>query len=79
MQKESIFGSDVRIFRPERFLEASGDKRVAMERAMDIVFGGDRWVCAGKLVAMMELNKTFFEVSFSYNMAALEGAWWILR
>jgi hypothetical protein len=33
-----------------------------MERAMDILFGGGRWTCAGKMVALAELSKTAFEV-----------------
>ncbi|KAI1140290.1 cytochrome P450 [Hypoxylon sp. FL0543] len=62
MRTESIFGDDVDTFRPERFLECDEEKKAEMERAMDIVFGNGRWVCAGKPIAFMELNKVFFEV-----------------
>lgn len=60
---ESVFGPDVDVFRPERFLECDEEKRLYMERALDITFGGGRWMCAGKTTAKMELNKIFFEVS----------------
>ncbi|KAI1380990.1 cytochrome P450 [Hypoxylon crocopeplum] len=59
---EGIFGEDVDVFRPERFLECDKEKKVEMERAIDTVFGGGRWMCAGKPVAFMELNKIFFEL-----------------
>ena len=61
----SIFGRDVDIFRPERFLEPECDdgKRAYRLRSLDIVFGGGRWTCSGKQVALYELNKTVFEVS----------------
>ena len=66
-RKESIFGKDVDIFRPERFLECSEAQKIEMERTLDMAFGGGRWMCAGKVVALMELNKVFFEVCHSYN------------
>ncbi|KAI0896498.1 cytochrome P450 [Annulohypoxylon nitens] len=59
---ESIFGEDIDTFRPERFLECDEDEKVKMEFAIDIIFGGGRWVCAGKPIAFMELNKIFFEL-----------------
>lgn len=64
MRNEAIFGRDVDVFRPERFLDAPAAKRREMERAMDVVFGGGRWMCPGKALAWMEVNKLVFEVSF---------------
>lgn len=59
-----IFGSDVDVFRPERWLEAEADpaRKALMTRAVDLNFGYGRWVCIGKHIAMMELNKIFVEV-----------------
>ncbi|KAI1090987.1 cytochrome P450 [Rostrohypoxylon terebratum] len=59
---ESIFGEDVDTFRPERFLECGEENKAKMEFAIEIIFGGGRWMCAGKPIAFMELNKIFFEV-----------------
>lgn len=59
-----VFGSDVDVFRPERWLEAEADptRKALMTRAVDLNFGYGRWVCIGKHIAMMELNKIFVEV-----------------
>lgn len=64
MRRKEIFGEDVEIFRPERWLECSDAQRLQMDRTIDIHFGGGRWMCAGKQVALTELNKVYFEVSF---------------
>lgn len=59
-----VFGSDVDVFRPERWLEAEADptRKALMTRAVDLNFGYGRWVCIGKHIATMELNKIFVEV-----------------
>lgn len=60
------FGSDADLFRPERWMEASGAERAEMERQVETAFGHGRWMCAGKPIAFMELFKTFFEVSLAF-------------
>ncbi|KAI1418553.1 cytochrome P450 [Hypoxylon sp. FL1857] len=74
---ESIFGDDVDTFRPERFLECDEEKKAEMERAIDIVFGNGRWMCAGKPIAFMELNKVFFELLrvFDFQLIYPTRAW----
>lgn len=62
LMRNRIFGDDVHLFRPERFTEASDDRRAEMYRTTELVFGSGRWQCAGKSLAFMELNKVFFEV-----------------
>jgi len=54
----SVFSGDIDIFRPERFLEPECDAemRAYRLRSLDIVFGGGRWACSGKQVALYELN-----------------------
>lgn len=59
----AVFGDDAEIFRPERWLEASAEKAREMTAVVELVFGHGRWMCAGKSVAFMELNKIFVEVS----------------
>ena len=65
VRSTALFGADADIFRPERFLEADEVARAEMERNVELVFGYGRWMCAGKPVAFMELNKIFFKVSCS--------------
>ncbi|OTB08897.1 hypothetical protein M426DRAFT_316923 [Hypoxylon sp. CI-4A] len=62
MRSKDLFGADADVFRPERFMEADEETRVEMERNTELVFGYGRWMCAGKPVAFMELNKIFFEL-----------------
>lgn len=65
MQRSAaIFGDDVSIFRPERWLEASPEKSREMTTVVEMVFGHGRWMCAGKAVAFIELNKIFVEVRY---------------
>ncbi|KAH6651703.1 pisatin demethylase [Truncatella angustata] len=56
------FGVDAGIFRPERFTEASEEHREHMKKTIELCFGHGRFMCAGKPVAFMELNKAFFEL-----------------
>ncbi|RYP06738.1 hypothetical protein DL764_002990 [Monosporascus ibericus] len=64
MRNKQIFGDDAELFRPERWLNIDPQERAAMERTVELVFGYGRWVCAGKVVVFMELNKFYFEVRF---------------
>ncbi|KAH8878956.1 cytochrome P450 [Thozetella sp. PMI_491] len=73
-RKESIFGADADVFRPERFLECSEEKRLEMDRALDITFGGGRWMCAGKSIAMMELSKVLFELLRAFEFQLIDPA-----
>lgn len=74
MQRSAeLFGSDAHLFRPERWLEASEAKKGEMERQLDMMFGSGRWMCAGKPIALMELFKTFFEVSLEYLYISTHG------
>jgi len=70
----SVFGQDVDIFRPERFLEPECDaeKRSYRLKSLDIVFGGGRWMCAGKQVALFELNKVLFELMRMFDIQVVD-------
>lgn len=65
MRSPHYWGHDPDVFRPERFLEVDEKVRMSMERNVDMVFGYGRYGCAGKPLAIMELNKIYFEVSLS--------------
>ncbi|KAI1382433.1 BcABA1, cytochrome P450 monooxygenase [Hypoxylon crocopeplum] len=67
MRSTELFGADADLFRPERFMEADEATRAEMERNAELVFGYGRWMCAGKPVAFMELNKIFFELMREFD------------
>ena len=57
------FGADVDVFRPERWLEAEGERLARMVSTVDMVFHYGKYQCLGKPVALMDFNKVFVEVS----------------
>jgi cytochrome P450 len=65
---KKVFGEDAKVFRPERWLEASAEQLRVMEMA-HIGFGRGRRVCIGQHIAVMEMKKVIpamlmnFEVS----------------
>jgi len=60
---KAMYGADADIFRPARWLEASGEKLKAMEMSVELVFETGKYGCLGKTIAFLELNKVFAEVS----------------
>jgi cytochrome P450 len=58
-----VFGEDSMVFRPERWLEAQGEDLEKMERSLGLLWGYGKYACLGKNIALMELNKCYFEVS----------------
>lgn len=62
LRHKPTFGDDAYLFRPERWLEAGPDRKLEMERHVELLFGYGRYMCAGKTVAFFELNKAYFEV-----------------
>ena len=69
-RKKAVFGQDVDVFRPERWVDADAGTKEKYMRTTEIIFGAGRFVCLGKTIAMMELGKTLVEVSF------LPGRFW---
>jgi cytochrome P450 len=63
-RERAFWGEDAEWFRPERWLEEGDAERlVQMNRRVDLVFGSGQFVCVGRGVAMVELNKVLAEVS----------------
>ncbi|KAK7927262.1 hypothetical protein PG985_004260 [Apiospora marii] len=77
MQRADVFGRDARLFRPERFLECDEETRREMIRTVELNFGFGRWQCAGKNLAMIELNKIFFELlrAFDFQVVNPSKPW----
>lgn len=69
LRSKALFGADADMFRPERFLEVDEVARAKMQRDVELTFGYGRWMCAGKPIALMELNKVYFEVSTRYAIS----------
>ena len=65
MRHEGTFGEDAEMSRPERWLDIPVNKWRVMEQTVLMDFAsGSRWECLGKTIAMIELNKTYVEVSY---------------
>ncbi|PKS13186.1 hypothetical protein jhhlp_000531 [Lomentospora prolificans] len=64
---KEIFGADVEVFRPERWLEAGEEQLRTMNNTVDLVFHSGRYQCLGKSVALMEFNKIFVELLRRYD------------
>jgi cytochrome P450 len=58
-----VYGHDSMAFRPERWLEAEGEQLERMEKSLALNWGYGKFSCLGKGIAMLELNKVFFEVN----------------
>jgi cytochrome P450 len=52
----SLWGADVDVYRPERWLEASGEQRVKMNRA-NLLFSTGKRMCLGLNIAWLEMRK----------------------
>ncbi|KAI1130051.1 cytochrome P450 [Nemania abortiva] len=76
MRSKEIFGNDAEIFRPERFL-GDGENVREMVKVVDLAFGGGRFMCLGKSLAVIELNKIFIELlrNFDFQIATPEKPW----
>jgi cytochrome P450 len=62
-RSKQVYGDDSEIFRPERWLEAKGEKLEKMEKSLGLIWGYGKFSCLGKHIALLQLNKIFFEVS----------------
>ncbi|KAE9370992.1 cytochrome P450 [Stipitochalara longipes BDJ] len=65
------YGEDVDMFRPERWLEATGETLQKMDRSQETVFGSGRYGCLGKSVAFVELNKVFVQLLRNFDFAII--------
>lgn len=73
MRQSAIFGGDVDMFRPERWLarDSSADEQARLAQMNDTVglcFGYGRFSCLGRGVATLELNKVLIETLLRYEL-----------
>lgn len=78
LRRKDVFGVDSDVFRPERWLEASPEDLQEMETVSELVWGYGKYMCLGKSVALIELNKIFVEVSLHCGaiLTSLNLQWW---
>ncbi|KAI0426829.1 cytochrome P450 [Xylaria sp. FL1042] len=76
MRCQEVFGEDADSFRPERWLDG-GPNLAYMSKVVDFAFGGGRFTCLGKPVAIIEMNKVFIELfrRFDFQTAKPEKPW----
>ena len=67
-----VYGEDSMIFRPERWLAAEGKKLARMESSLGLIWGYGKYSCLGKHIALLELNKVLFEVSWTAIWSCIE-------
>ncbi|KAG8160751.1 hypothetical protein KVR01_009015 [Diaporthe batatas] len=77
LNNPEVFGDDSDLFRPERFLECDKERRSYMLKTVDLAFGYGRWLCLGKPLAVIELNKIFVELlrAFDFQICNAENPW----
>jgi cytochrome P450 len=69
MRNAKIFGPDLEVYRPERWLaadrsQAEKDRISNMTDTVTLAFGYGRFGCLGRGIATMELNKAIIEVCY---------------
>jgi cytochrome P450 len=70
----SLYGSDAKIFRPERWLIDDSELLAKMTKTNDMVFGYGRWVCLGRNIALIEIHKAVFELFRAFDFALSDPA-----
>lgn len=77
LRRRDVFGKDSQLFRPERFLECDDHLKMTRIHTVELAFGYGRWMCAGKTLALIELNKIFFELlrAFDFQIVYPGQAW----
>ncbi|KUL90331.1 hypothetical protein ZTR_02027 [Talaromyces verruculosus] len=66
LQLNPVYGDDVEVFRPERWLIDDADRLREMHKTHELIFGYGNTKCLGVPIAMMNLNKIFVEVRSIY-------------
>jgi len=75
-RNEDVWGADVDVFRPERWLDEPEAKLKAMERAY-MPFGLGARTCIGKNVSMLEMSKLIPQLvrRFSFELERKDKPW----
>ncbi|KAF2268106.1 pisatin demethylase [Lojkania enalia] len=71
---KALYGEDAEIFRPERWfvderVPEEKDRLARMYKVNDMIFGYGRWMCVGRVVALIEIHKAVFELIRNFDIA----------
>ncbi|XRM37641.1 hypothetical protein ABZX51_001103 [Aspergillus tubingensis] len=69
--RNEVFGPDVDVFRPERWLEATPEQRQRMDRVHELMFNWGSTRCLGIRLAVMMMGKVVVEVMRRWDVVAL--------
>ncbi|KAK4205541.1 putative cytochrome P450 E-class, group I [Triangularia verruculosa] len=71
LRDKPLWGEDSDVFRPERWLMTDAARKKKMIDTVEMIFGYGRWVCLGKPMAFMEMNKATVELlrRFDFELA----------
>ncbi|BCS06636.1 hypothetical protein ALUC_11017S [Aspergillus luchuensis] len=69
--RNEVFGPDVDVFRPERWLEATAEQRQRMDRVHELMFNWGSTRCLGIRLAVMMMGKVVVEVLRRWDVVAL--------
>ncbi|PMD29002.1 pisatin demethylase [Hyaloscypha variabilis F] len=72
MMNTEVWGADAKLFRPERWFEGSSDEKKRREMDVDMVFGYGKYLCLGRNIALMELNKIFVQLLRNFDFAVVD-------
>ncbi|KAF2754941.1 cytochrome P450 [Pseudovirgaria hyperparasitica] len=72
LRSKTLFGNDAEVYNPMRFIHLEKSKREEMERNVELTFGYGQWMCAGKTIAFMEMNKVIFELLRHFNIQLVD-------
>ncbi|PYH98690.1 pisatin demethylase [Aspergillus ellipticus CBS 707.79] len=68
---KSVFGEDVTVFRPERWIEASEEQYNSMERSL-MAFGMGKHICIGQHFAVAEMRKIIGTMMMRFEISAAD-------
>ncbi|KXJ91716.1 cytochrome P450 [Microdochium bolleyi] len=77
VRDKEVFGSDADVFRPERFIDCDEAQKARLVKQVDLAFGHGRWLCPGRTLAWLELNKVFVELlrQFDFQIENPQKPW----
>jgi cytochrome P450 len=70
-RRADFYGPDADTFRPERWIENDEETVEKFDRYNEFVFGSGKSSCLGKNIALMELGKAIFQVSYIVELLCI--------